>query len=1560
MRFQKLWCCVVVLLCPLPAMAQAKKAAKKPAAKIGEKTYSLHSWTKTQLDKDFYSEGATLGDINKDGKMDLISGPYWHQGPDFKIRHEYYKPAPFDIKIYSDNFLAFVHDINGDGHNDIFIIGFPGKDGSWYQNPGPEGWNKHWTRHLVCPVVDNESPTFADLTGDGRPEVVCGNGGGYGYYAPEAPANDPAKPWKWHPISSNKIGIQRFTHGMGIGDINGDGRLDLLEKNGWWEQPASLAGDPEWALHPYKFTGGGGAQMYAYDIDGDGDADVISSLQAHGWGLSWFEQIKDAKGQITFKPHLIMGDNPNTNPQGVAFSQPHAIDLADIDGDGLKDIVTGKRYWAHQDKDPGSLEPAVVYWWRLTRDGGNVQFIPYPIDNDSGVGTQVVAGDLNGDGLPEVIVGNKKGTFIHLNARRQVSANEYTYAHWPGMATVGYSPQAAAKRMALPQGFTSRLIAGEPDVHQPITLALDHKGRIWVAENYAYPTWAPQGKDRILILEDKEGDGDFETKKVFHDKLNFVSGMEVGYGGVWVGCPPNLLFIPDKDGDDVPDGPPVALLDGWVHNDTHETLNGFQWGPDGWLYGTHGVFNQSFVGKVGAPDSQRQVVNAAVWRYHPLKHLFETFAWGTSNPWGVDFNDQGQCFISACVIPHLYHMIQGGRFQRQAGQHVNPYVFDDIKTIADHSHWSGKGIREMTLGNEEAGGGHAHAGVLCYLGDNFPPEYRNTLIMNNIRGSRVNHDLPRRAGSGFTAGHDKDFMIANDRWYRGLNLRTGPDGGVYVNDWYDKKVCHQQRPDDRTNGRIYQFVYGSPKPVKVDLGAMSDADLVQLQLHANDWHVRTARRLLAERAAEGKLDAGARAALLSILKENPDPTRQLRALWALHVTGGFTPATPATPATPGIAADALKATDEYVRAWAIQLLCEDKAPASAISTFAGMAASDPSPVVRLYLASAMQRLPLADRWEIGAALAAHGEDANDHNLPLMIWYGIEPLVAADPDRALKLASTAKLPQVSRFIARRAAMDDKLLARAIQALQTAEGAPLGWLLAGIVDALGDRPNPAMPAGWAAAYEKLSASRDGDIAAKADFIAVKFGDQRIFPNMRKVVADGSAPAPRRQQALDLLLNGRDPQLAPILIGTLGDPAIRPAVIRALARYDDPATPGAILKVYPSLKPEVKADAVSTLSSRPAYAMALLEAVERGVVPSRDLSAFTVRQIQKFNDPSLTDRINKAWGAIRETSKDKTDQMERYSKLITSAALARADLSNGRAVYNRTCLACHQLFSAGGIIGPDLTGSNRTDVNYLLENIIDPSAVIGKDYQLSTVQTKDGRLLAGIIESQTADALILKTLTERIVLAPADVAKLETLNVSMMPEGQLAAMKDQEVIDLFAYLGSAVQAPLPGEAPIKGAKPAAPAPAGPVYKAAGAIEGEDLKVISATGGKPSKQSMTRFERGRWSGGSQLFWVRPKVGDKLTLEIPVPTPGKYELALVATRAKDYGVAAFSVDDKPVAKSVDFYFHDVVNTDPIKLGAFDFGPGRHTLTIEITGSNKQAVKSHLFAIDYITLKAAQ
>lgn len=955
----------------------------------------------------------------------------------------------------------------------------------------------------------------------------------------------------------------------------------------------------------------------------------------------------------------------------------------------------------------------------------------------------------------------------------------------------GLDPEAAAKAMILPPGFHATLFAGEPDVKQPIAFAQDHRGRLWVAEAYTYPKRAAegQGKDRILVFEDTNGDGRFDKRTVFMEGLNLISGLEVGFGGVWVGAAPNLVFIPIKDGDSPkPAGPPQILLDGWGYEDTHETLNTFTWGPDGWLYGCHGVFTHSNVGKPGTPAADRLNITAAVWRYHPTRHVLERFAEGTSNPWGVDFDAHGQCIIEACVIPHLFHMVQGGRFERQGGQHVNPYIFEDIKTIADHRHYLGNQWNDADRLNSDAlGGGHAHAGLLVYQGDSWPEAYRGRFFMNNIHGSRINMDVPERQGSGFVGHHGPDFINFNDSWSQVLNLQTAPDGSVYLIDWYDQNQCHHNDPNghDRSNGRIFKIVYGTPKTVRVNLEKLTSAELVQLTRHPNEWQVRHARRALQERGP----DPAVHRALTQILDTDPNPEHQLNALWALHVTGGL---------TEEIARRQLHARDEYVRAWTLQLLGESgTVPNGMLSGMEALAQGDPSPVVRLYLASLLQRLPPGQRWDTVAALIAHGEDAHDHNLPLMYWYAAEPLAALDTPRALALAETAATPHFRAFTVRRAAAlgTPAAFAAITEALVRAGTENVRReLLDALALALQGRRSVPLPAGWEAAATKLTAGANATLRARVEALSLKFGQAGAREALQTTLRDAQADGAARQIALDALLAARDRSLVPVLQSLLPDTQFQGAALRALAAFDEPAIPGAILAAYPALGAPARRDALSTLVSRVAFAQPLLTAIGEGTVPARDLTADLVRQLRGLKNPAVEQAVAKVWGVARDSSADKKAEIAKFKEIYRTGANLPESAPLGRALFVRTCQQCHTLFGTGGKVGPDLTGSNRGDLDYLLENILDPNAVIPNDYRASNLETKDGRSITGIVTKQDAQSVTVVTANEVLVLPRGDLASLQLSALSMMPEGLLQALTPQEVHDLVFYLTRPTQSALP----------------------------------------------------------------------------------------------------------------------------------------------------------------------
>lgn len=973
-------------------------------------------------------------------------------------------------------------------------------------------------------------------------------------------------------------------------------------------------------------------------------------------------------------------------------------------------------------------------------------------------------------------------------------------------AHAGLSPEEAAKSMTVPEGFKVTLFAGEPDVHQPIGFAIDDRGRLWVAEAYSYPIKVPQSqaRDQILIFEDSDGDGKFDSRKVFADKLNLVSGIELGHGGVYLGAAPELLFIPDKDGDDRPDGPPQILLDGWGYQDSHETLNTFTWGPDGWLYGCHGVFTHSKVGKPGTPDAERVPINAGIWRYHPTKHKFEVFAEGTSNSWGIAFDAHGQLFETACVIPHLYHAIPGGRYERQAGPHFNLYTYENIKTIADHRHYVGANPQAGNGRSGDAGGGHAHSGAMIYQGGAWPKQYVGSLFMNNIHGARLNRDVLEPQGSGFVGHHAPDFLMANDSWSQIINMKYGPDGQVYFIDWYDRQQCHHTGVNvhDRSNGRIFKLSYGDAKPIKVDLKASKSSDLIGLLERKNEWYVSHALRILRER----EFDIGASLEAMRGYFAAETPLERLRFLWAVQANGGLGKIEAETM---------LKDGDPHVRAWAIRLIVdnsdmklvldngamkfalvegvEDKAT---LAKFRELAASDPSPVVRLALASALQRIPLDQRWPIIEALLAHSEDADDHNLPLMDWYAFEPLAALDPARALKIAAGAKLPPILPFTVRRVAAigTPGALATLVDALgKVDQTATRRTILGGINEALKGRRSVDRPASWPEVFAGLLKDADPEVRSQATALALTFGDASALAAFRSVLADPKADLGLRREALAALLKARDAGSIPTLQTLVADPAIRGEALRALAGFDDLGTPEVVLRAYPGLAPAERRDALNTLAARVGSARALLAAVEAKRVASADLSADLIRQIRNLKDAGLDAAIGRAWGSARETSQDKAKQIAEAKVRLTSRPKTAADAQLGRSVFARTCQQCHVLFGTGGNVGPELTGSNRADLDYVLTNVYDPSALIGKDYLAHVLATKDGRVLTGIIRSEDQDAITLVTANESLTVPKAEVEERRPSDASMMPEGLWTPLSDHEVRSLVAYLASPSQVPM-----------------------------------------------------------------------------------------------------------------------------------------------------------------------
>lgn len=943
----------------------------------------------------------------------------------------------------------------------------------------------------------------------------------------------------------------------------------------------------------------------------------------------------------------------------------------------------------------------------------------------------------------------------------------------------------AAATMRVPEGFRVTLFAGEPDVMQPIGFCLDDRARLWVAEAYNYPEHGDRPGDRIVILEDSDGDGRMDKRRVFYDGLNYVTGIEVGFGGAWVMSPPNMYFIPDRDGDDVPDGEPQVLLDGFGnHANAHNLANGFAWGPDGWLYGTHGRTNWSMIGKPGTPEDQRARFDGGVYRYHPTEHVWEPYADGTTNPWGIDWNDVGDAFVCNCVNPHLFQVIQGAHYEPWRGRKSSEYAYQRIDTIADHLHFVGMGNVRNGLGSDEedqAGGGHAHCGTMIYLGDSFPASYRNQLFTNNIHGRRINNDLLRKVGSGYVASHGPDLMRSEDPWFMGVTLAYGPGGEVYASDWSDTGECHSTRNTRKETGRIFRITYLNTRVPRVNLAELSDSKLAEYQFHDNDWYVRHARRILQERAAAGKAMTQVHRTLHQRLSEADTAAKKLRAIWALRVTGGL---------SQDELANLLDDDDEEVRRWAVTLWCDDRSPAVEVPTqrFAAMARRDPSPRVRLALASALQRIAPADRWPIAEALASRTEDRDDPNLPLMDWYGIEPLIHDDLERFVDLAAEASIPRLRVHAARRIAESDSAtegLESLCKRLSRSEPDVAADLLTGIITGLEGRRRVRMPPAWRVAYEGLQKMDDRNVRELSVRLALTFQDADAIKSLAADAADGAVEPESRRRAIDALVSAGTDGFGVTLLGLLGDAEVRLAALGGLAQYKVEGTDDAIVDLYANFEAAEKQVAVQTLASRKDWALTLLDAVDSERVPRSDITAFHARQIRALGDKTINERIASLWGEVRETAKDRAKQIASLKKWLTSERIKQADLGNGKTLFTKHCGTCHKFFGEGGAVGPDITGAQRSNLDYLLENIVDPSASVAKDYRMHVLALIDGRVITGLIESENADSVAVLTTTDRVVLPLDEIEQRKGSDLSIMPSGLLENLREQEIRDLFGYL-------------------------------------------------------------------------------------------------------------------------------------------------------------------------------
>ena len=1107
---------------------------------------------------------------------------------------------------------------------------------------------------------------------------------------------------------------------------------------------------------------------YILDLEWIGDAETDVTIGKFEYGglflrMPWFKGIK---GEV-----VNAARNKNTAGEG---KRAPWVDV------GME--IKGMDKWGH------------IAIFDHPTNGGFPQ--PWRIDGNMGVGpSRAILGDWN---IPKGSMEIIRHRFIvytgELNDKQLMEeyvdygGERATWVLWDiaqeeGKKEKFLNPQEAVDNMTIKDGYNVNAWASEPMITQPMAFCWDDKGRLWIAENRDYETrrtgFANDGNSRILILEDTDGDGKADDIKVYLEGIPFPSAIAVGFDGLFLGAPPHLLFVPDKDQDDVGEMDDVEiLLTGWGIRDRHETINSLHWGPDGWIYGLEGFATPSVIRKPNPDtklyghkdefpadllDADGVDINGGVWRYHPTKKEFEVVAHGFSNPWGIDYDAKGQLFISACVIPHLFHVVPGGIFHRQGGKHFNPYVYSDIRTIVNHRHRS------------------AHGGARVYLSDAFPEEQQGRLFMANIHENAVLSDVLESKGSGFVAHHGDDFMMANNAQWIGFSMELGPDGSLYVLDWHDADICGNDVVHKDT-GRIFRI---SPETSLAkewdgryeDVRLLSDLELVRLQENKSSWHARRARIVLQHRASKGKINGDAINLIKNMVNTHTNSDYRLRALWTGHVSGIFTNED---------LLSLLDDKDEYIRAWTIQLLSEDKnLSKSALEKFASMAEKDDSPVVRLYLAGSLQRMTLDDRWEISEELIKHEEDKTDHNIPHMIWFAIEPMVPHNPERALDLAKVSKIPMLTEYIAWRLS-DASQLELLVSSLNISNPASEN-LMKGMLSGLEGLFDVKAPDNWRAAL--LGLESDPVLAKSAQAIDRKFGSIKAINEALANLKDKNESVEKRREALNSLANQRRQELEGVLPELIDEPELRIDAIRALSSIQIDASwrserdlAWKLIERYNEFSSMEKLEIVQTLASRSSYGWRLTRAIRDGMVPKRDVPAYVARQLHRVVGSGFLE----TWGQISKVSNEKIASYEKYSDLLSADAINSANIQAGKTTYDGLCGACHVMYGEGGKIGPDLTGSNRTNIEYLLNNIVDPNSDLQDDYRMVLVTTRDGRTYAGNIISESDRTLTLRIVgQDQVIISKSDIQSKEVQTVSMMPEGMLDFLTDREVIDLIGFL-------------------------------------------------------------------------------------------------------------------------------------------------------------------------------
>lgn len=952
------------------------------------------------------------------------------------------------------------------------------------------------------------------------------------------------------------------------------------------------------------------------------------------------------------------------------------------------------------------------------------------------------------------------------------------------------APAEALGRFHVPDDLAIDLVLSEPEIAQPVSVGFDERGRLWVVEYRQYPEVAGQkvlsrdgvwrvvldgvpkpppghvrGLDRITIHEDADGDGRFEGHKTFLDGLNIATACARGRGGVFVLNPPYLLFYPDKNNDDVPDGDPEVLLEGFGLEDTHSVVNSLRWGPDGWLYAAQG---STVSGRVRRPGSAGPAVHSMgqlIWRYHPESRRYEVFAEGGGNAFGVEIDARGRIYSGHNGgDTRGFHYVQGGYYRKGFDKHgplSNPYAFGYFPAMRHPN------VPRFT---------HTFA---IDEGGSLPDRYRGKLLgvaplLNHVVLSEL---IPE--GSTFRTVDLGRPVTTSDPWFRPVDIEPGPDGALYIADWYDGQTSHirnQEGRIDRTNGRVYRLRAAGSKPMApFDLGKESTLGLVEKLRGPNRWTRRTALWLIGDRK-----DGASGPGLARQAREATGPLA-LESLWALNLVGGLDEPT---------ALALLDHADPHVRLWTGRLLCDPGRVAPSIAAkLTDRARSEPNVEARSQLACSARRLPGDQGLPIVRALIGHDEDADDPHLPLLLWWAIES--KADSDRDLVVAmfrepSTWSRPIVrtaiaGRLIRRYAASGSRGdLLTCAELLRLAPGDDdVNRLMDGFEAAFEGRSLPPIPAELARA---MGRSRAGSI-----ILRLREGDLGAVDQALRVIGDDKADAGKRLRYVQILGEVAQPRALPALVSLAGrsaDPALQAGALAALGRFDDPAIAPSVLGALGSMTEDIRAGALALLAGRPGSALRLAEAVDAGGVDASEVPAEVVRRLGSHRSDRLSALVRKHWGEARVTTPAGLGaEIDRLAGVVRSAP---GDPRKGEPIFARKCAGCHALFGQGGKVGPELTTYQRDDLDAMLLGVANPAAEIREGYATYAVAALDGRTLEGILVDQDPRVVVLRDSRGRDTPIRRDeIEEMSASRTSIMPEGLLRDLADREVRDLFAYL-------------------------------------------------------------------------------------------------------------------------------------------------------------------------------